>query len=218
MDATLEVIRHNMDETHAQLSDKLESLEQQVSETVQSTGTAVNATVEAVQETVQTVTGAVQDAVQSVSNAFDLRRHADRHPWLILGGSFALGCLAVEYLSGAVKKTGRSPETGAAPSPAGGDAGFGNGQPSAESAANAAGMAAAHESGLKSLSWHQLRSAAIGTIFAIVQEAVVLSLPLVIGYMGRDGKAAKCPDIDIKVPNGAGSTPQQAGTAQTIHE
>jgi len=216
MDATLEVIRHNMDETHAQLSDKLVSLEQQVSETVQSAGTAVNATVEAVQGTVESVTGAVQDAVQSVSNAFDLQRHAQRHPWLVLGGSFALGCLAVEYLSGTVQKTQRPPETGTAPSPAGGDAGFSNGQPPMDSAANAAGMAAAHESGLKSLSWHQLQTAAIGTVLAIVQEAVVLSLPLAIGYLSRGGKSAKCPDI--KIPNGAGSAPQQAGIAPTIHE
>ena len=99
MNDTPEVIRQQMEETKSQLSVKLESLEHQVSETVQSTGTAVAATAEAVQETVEAVTGAVQDAVHSVSNAFDFPRQVERHPWIAVGGSFALGYLASELLN-----------------------------------------------------------------------------------------------------------------------
>lgn len=104
MSEDTEVIRQQMDETKAQLAEKLETLEQQVAETVQSTGDVVSATVEAVQETVENVTGAVQGAVQSVNHAFDLRAHLETHPWYVLGGSVAVGFLAHELLSGKPSK------------------------------------------------------------------------------------------------------------------
>ena len=153
MDDTSEVIRQQMDEIRSQLSDKLESLEHQVSDTVQSTGTAVNATVSAVQDTVETVTEAVRDAVHSVSNAFDIRRQVDRHPWLVLGGSVALGYLAFRFLAGSARKSNQPPKTVAPPRPSAGES---NGQPVVESAATSGPIAAASESGLKDSSWHQL--------------------------------------------------------------
>jgi hypothetical protein len=182
MSDTAEMIRGQMDETRSQLSDKLESLEHQVSETVQSTGTAVNATVEAVQETVETVTGAFQDAVQSVSNAFDLRRQVDRHPWLVLGGSVVLGCLAVEFLTRPAKKAGQPPETVTPPGPSADNTGHGSGEPAVQSAATGAAIAAAYESGLKSSSWHQLRSMAIGALIGIAQDVASRAIPQVMNY------------------------------------
>ena len=192
MSDTAEMIREQMDETKSQLSDKLESLEHQVSETVQSTGTAVNATVEAVQETVETVTGAVQDAVQSVSNAFDFQRQIDRHPWLVLGGSVVLGYLAVEFLTRSAKKSGQSAETTPLPHPSADNAGHENGEPAVQSAATGAAIAAAYESGLKSSSWHQLRSMAIGALIGIAQDVASRAVPHVMNYL--NGKPGQYPE------------------------
>jgi hypothetical protein len=93
-----EVIRKQMEETRSQISEKLEILETQINDTVQSTTTAVNETVGAVKDTVESVTGTVQDTVQSVGEVLDLRLQAERHPWLVFGGSIAVGYLASGYL------------------------------------------------------------------------------------------------------------------------
>ena len=170
MNATAEMIRGEMDETKSKLSDKLDSLEHQVSETVQSTGTAVNATVGAVQETVETVTEAVQDAVHSVSNALDVRRQIDRHPWLALGGSAVLGYLAAEFLARSARKSGQAPEEAPSSNASAENAEHENVKPAVQSAATGAALAAAYESGLKSSSWHQLRSMAIAALIGIAQE------------------------------------------------
>jgi ElaB/YqjD/DUF883 family membrane-anchored ribosome-binding protein len=86
MDDEPEVTREQMDETRASLSEKLETLEQQVVHSVQDTTNAV-------QETVANVTDAVQETVAGVKDLFDLRLQVQRHPWLIVGGSIALGYL-----------------------------------------------------------------------------------------------------------------------------
>jgi len=190
MSDTAEMIREQMDETKSQLSDKLESLEQQVSETVQSTGTAVSATVEAVQETVEAVTGAVQDAVQSVSNAFDFHRQIDRHPWLVLGGSVVLGYLAVEFLTRSAKKAGQPTGTAPLPCPSADNAGHENGEPAVQAAATGAAIAAAYESGLKSSSWHQLRSMAIGALIGIAQDVASRAVPSVMNYLAGNRASA----------------------------
>src|SRR5262249_19642153 len=84
MDDSPEVIRQQMEETRASLSEKLESLEQQVVGTVQNARAAVN-------DTVTNVKDAVQDTVDSVKDTMDIRRQMQRHPWVMLGGSMALG-------------------------------------------------------------------------------------------------------------------------------
>ena len=94
-----EVIREQMQETRESLTEKLETLEQQVVGTVQGATAAVTDTVEnvkeAVQETVDTVRDSVQGTVETVKETFNLPRQVERHPWPMMGGSFALG-----YLSG----------------------------------------------------------------------------------------------------------------------
>src|SRR5262245_55877302 len=91
------VIRHQMEETRASLTEKLETLEHQVVGTVQGATSAVTETVEnvkeAVAETVETVKGTVRETVETVKETFDLSRQVDRHPWLMVGGSVALGFL-----------------------------------------------------------------------------------------------------------------------------
>src|SRR5262245_19695984 len=91
------VIRHQMEETRASLTEKLETLEHQVVGTVQGATSAVTETVEnvkeAVQETVETVKDSVRGTVESVKETFDLARQVDSDPWLMVGGSAALGFL-----------------------------------------------------------------------------------------------------------------------------
>ncbi|HEV3143803.1 MAG TPA: hypothetical protein VGZ47_07975 [Gemmataceae bacterium] len=80
MDDSPEVIRQQMEETRASLSEKLETLEQQV------TGT------------VQDARNAVTDTVQCVKDAFDLKLQTQRHPWAVLGGSVVVGVVTVSLL------------------------------------------------------------------------------------------------------------------------
>lgn len=90
-----EVIRHQMLETRASLAEKLETLEQQVVGTVQSATNAVADTVEsvteAVQETVEMARSSVHGTVEAVKETFDLPRQVRAHPWVMFGGSVALG-------------------------------------------------------------------------------------------------------------------------------
>jgi hypothetical protein len=194
MNDTAEMIREQMDETRSNLSDKLESLEHQVSETVQSTGTAVNATVGAVQETIETVTGAVQDAVHSVGNALDARRQIDRHPWLALGGSVVLGFLAAEFLARSARKPGQPPDEVPSPNKSTKNAEHENRKPAVQSTATGAALAAAYEAGLKSSSWHQLRSMAIGALIGIAQDVVSRAIPPAMNYLaGKQDSAQSSP-------------------------
>jgi hypothetical protein len=101
MDDHPEMIRQQMEETRSHLADKLEALENQVSETVQSTTAAVTDTVEAVKDTVETVSATVQETVETVGQTFDLWGQTDRHPWVVFGGSVALGYLAAKLFDGA---------------------------------------------------------------------------------------------------------------------
>jgi len=94
MDERTEQLQNQMEQTKASLTEKLETLEGQVSETVQSTTAAVSDTVEAVKDTVASVKESVEGTVQSVAETFDLRLQVERHPWLMLGGAVALGCVA----------------------------------------------------------------------------------------------------------------------------
>ena len=191
MNDTPEVIRQQMEETKSQLSEKLVSLETQVTDTVQSTGTAVNATVEAVQVTVETVTGAVQDAVQSVSNAFDIRRQIEKHPLMAIGGAVVLGYLAVDFLTGATKKSEQ-------PSPTASNSGDGTG----ETAATSATIAAAYESGRESSSRHQLQDLAIRALIGVVQDVATRAVPQVVDYL--TGNQANAP---INHSDGNGEQP-----------
>ena len=178
MDDSLEIIRRQMAETKMQIADKLELLKLQVSETVQSTGTAVNATV---------VT--VQDAVQSVVNAFDVRRHIDRHPWLLVGGSVALGCLAVEVLGGSAKKSPTRQGTLPPPNLAVNGAVQKIREPAVESVASVA-SAASFDAGYKSSTWNQLSSAAIVALTGMMQDVASRAVPELLDYLNRSRSSA----------------------------
>jgi ElaB/YqjD/DUF883 family membrane-anchored ribosome-binding protein len=117
-----ELIQQQMEKTRGSLTEKLEALEGQVSETVASTAGAVQDTTQSVQETVTgavdavkdtvasvtdkveetitSVTDKFQETVQSVTDSFNLRVQMERHPWLVLGGAVAVGCLVGSSFGG----------------------------------------------------------------------------------------------------------------------
>ena len=100
-----ELIRQQMENTRASITEKLETLEVKVSDDIQAaTGSvadtvkAVQATVSAVQESVEggaeAVKDAVQDSVATVQHWFDLKSQVQEHPWLVVGGAAGIGfCL-----------------------------------------------------------------------------------------------------------------------------
>jgi hypothetical protein len=91
MDDQPELIREQMEQTRASLTEKLETLEHQVVDTVQGATTAVA-------DTVETVKDAVQETVETVKDTFDVRAQVERHPWAMMGASVALGYLGGRLL------------------------------------------------------------------------------------------------------------------------
>jgi len=100
----MELTKRQMEETRESLAAKLDTLESKVVQTVEGATQAVNTvkstvenTVETVKDTVEgTVSGireSVQDTVDSVKGVFDLKAHVCQHPWMMLGGSMAVGFL-----------------------------------------------------------------------------------------------------------------------------
>jgi len=104
MDNKAEMIKKQMEVKREDLTNKLEQLENHVVETVQSTTSAVTGTVEnvkeVVEETVETVKGSVAETVETVKKTFDLRYQVESHPWLMLGGSVAVGFVAGRLVEG----------------------------------------------------------------------------------------------------------------------
>src|SRR5262249_12539708 len=95
MDHETEHIHQQMMETPTALTEKLESLENQVFGSVHEATRAVSQTVasvkEAVQETVGSLKESVQETVHSVKESVNIKRQVDRHPWVMMAGSVALG-------------------------------------------------------------------------------------------------------------------------------
>jgi ElaB/YqjD/DUF883 family membrane-anchored ribosome-binding protein len=91
-------IRHDIEETRAALTEKLETLEHEVKDSVRNAKSAVVDTVEAVKSAVESTVGTVRDTVEetmaSVKHTFDLSAQVRKHPWPMFGGSMAVGFLA----------------------------------------------------------------------------------------------------------------------------
>ena len=112
--------RHDIEETRASMTEKLELLEERVRDTLEETKTAVDDIVENVKGTVdetvdavrETVDGAkstvenivenvketMDDTVTKVKQSFDLRYQVEQHPWLMLGGSVVAGSLLASFM------------------------------------------------------------------------------------------------------------------------
>ena len=97
-----EVIRRQMAHTRSGLGEKLESLEQEVVHKVADAGAAIsNAATsigETVGETVETIKESVQQTTDRVKDIFDLAAQMQRHPWLFVGGSIAVGYIGGRML------------------------------------------------------------------------------------------------------------------------
>jgi len=99
MNDSPEILRRKIEDTKSDLYDDLESLQKQVSETVRSATNVVSSTVDSVRDTVTAVTQGTQAAVQACQDVFDVPRHINRHPWLVVSGAVVVGFLAVRLLS-----------------------------------------------------------------------------------------------------------------------
>lgn len=110
-------VKEQLEQTQASLTDKLERLQDKVIGTVEDATGAVSDTVEAIKETVQNTTSAVSETVGAVKDSvkdtvdtvketvaqtvqggvdaakdfLNVPRHVQRHPWAMVGGSFAAG-------------------------------------------------------------------------------------------------------------------------------
>jgi len=86
MENESDVTREQMDETRASMSEKMESLEQRVVNSAHDAADAAG-------QGVDNVKDAVHETVRNVKDAFNVRLQVERHPWAMVGGSVALGCL-----------------------------------------------------------------------------------------------------------------------------
>jgi ElaB/YqjD/DUF883 family membrane-anchored ribosome-binding protein len=116
MAESTEVIQHEIEETRTDLAEKLaelgdkitgtvEAVEQTVSSVSEKAAETVEAVKETVEDTVEAVRGTVSGTVEAVRSAFDLGKQVEEHPWLIFGGSVAVGFLGGTLLG---NLTGRS--------------------------------------------------------------------------------------------------------------
>jgi len=178
VDDSPEVIRHQMEETRASLSEKLELLEQQVKETVHEAKSAVH-------ETVDTVKDAVHEAVDTVKDAFDVQRQFRRHPWAMLGGSIALGFLGGKLLE---KSEPDRPRAGDWPHAPHWSHGPFAGQPNGEAREPRPGERAADKASPDDGVWSSLTSRfgpeidrlkgmAVGAALGVVRDIITQSLP-----------------------------------------
>ncbi len=170
MNDTPDFLRKQMQETKAQLSEKLESLEQQFSDAIQSTGTAVNSTIQAVEQ-----------ATHTLSNALDIRRQIDRHPWLVLGGAILVGYVAVDLLKGPKNLNLEGAETSSSvPDSAASDASQKNATRILESTENATAIEATRHPSQKGSYWDQLRDIAMRSLMATVPIVVAQIVPRIL--------------------------------------
>ncbi|HTU19225.1 MAG TPA: hypothetical protein VMG10_14285 [Gemmataceae bacterium] len=90
-----ELIKQQMGQTRASLTEKLETLETKVFSTVGATTDTVAQTVHevgaTVRETAQDVRATMHETMDSMRDALDLSQQMHQHPWLMLGGSVLAG-------------------------------------------------------------------------------------------------------------------------------
>jgi len=94
VDNELEVIRDEMEQTRANLAEKLGALENQVRETVSGATEAVSSTVEGVKEVVSTVS----ETVESVTETFNVSKQFEQHPWMAFGAAVATGFVIAQVI------------------------------------------------------------------------------------------------------------------------
>ncbi len=172
MDNELEVIRDQMEQKRASLSDKLDALEDHVLDTVHE----VSNTVRDVTQTVDTVTENIHETVAAVKETFNVSDKIRQHPWLAIGGAFATGFVGALLLGSSEKKeaprpTYRPPETnGTPPEPAQTPGKDSRQAESSSGLASQLGTAATE-------ALTTLKGMAIGTLMGVLSEVVGDMLP-----------------------------------------
>jgi len=147
------LIKQQMEEKRADLTDKIETLENTLMETVQNTLHGASEVVNKVEQTVEnvteTVTGSVEavketvaESLETVKETFNLRRQMDRHPWVMVGGAVLAGFVGGRLLPRhrtyvprprGGRRRGAAPVTAASAAPIGPETSFAGGR-SAEAA------------------------------------------------------------------------------------
>jgi len=109
------VIRDEMEQTRANLADKLGALEEQVRETVSTASETVTSTVEGVKEVVSNVS----ETVGSVTETLNFPKQIEQHPWIAVGVAVAAGFAAAQLFGGSrqVVVTGSQPTPQPEPKP-----------------------------------------------------------------------------------------------------
>jgi hypothetical protein len=195
MDHEAEHLHHQMMETRTALTEKLETLENQVIGSVHDATCAVSKTVasvkEAVQDTVGSLKESVQDTVDSVKETVNIPHQVDRHPWVMVAGSVALGHVGGRILQ-------RGTEYRERPTYASRHMGFvaapeGPREVRPATTPDSAAPANGQHGGLLAQLGEQfapelrkLKGTAIGTTFALLRDLITPSLPPAVGQRVRE--------------------------------
>ena len=181
-DKSEEMIQRQMQETRASLTEKLETLEQKVVGTVENATTAVHNTVDAIKETVHDTVASVQQGVQgsvdSVKDLFDVPAQVERRPWLMMGGSVAVG-----YCLGTLLSQRSSQEEREAASR---QSWLSEASNRAHRAAALPPPAAPPEPSVWSAEIDKLKGLALGALFGTARELLISSLPEQMGAQLRE--------------------------------
>lgn len=145
MEDRSEVIKQEMEETRADLTDKLQTLERKVADEFMSVKDTVT-------DSVTNVAENVEETITSVREAFDLPGYVREHPWMSVGGAVLVGYLAHEFLKPNI------------PAASGGYSG--NGQPRAqEGLLSMLGKAVGDE-------WQSVQRLAARSALGLVEQAI----------------------------------------------
>jgi len=139
---------------------------------------------------VAAVNESVKESVETVKDWFDISAHAQEHPWLVVGGSVAVGCC----LGALLNQTSATPPTAPASIPA---SSFPTGmQASSNGGTSYARREEPRESQPPSKpmldlgEWapelSKLKSLALGVLFSTVRELIVQSVPEYVGNQLKD--------------------------------
>ena len=182
-DRELDAIHHQMEQTRANLGNKLEKLEAHVMGTVNSATETVSDAVEGVKDVVHTVTDTVSGVAESVSetvstvgDAFNLPKQIDAHPLAAVGVAFGVGFIGSLLLGSSEKR--------AAPSSSGSSSGSWFPQSPATGAPSASLAARSSPSSSPSASAQSKEPGPVGLLWNYAAEGVTdLSLNAILNVV-----------------------------------
>jgi ElaB/YqjD/DUF883 family membrane-anchored ribosome-binding protein len=203
-----DVIRNQMEDTRASLTDKLETLENQVVHSVHDVTTNVAETVEAVKDSVQETVSAVKESMRQSVNAvkgfFDIPYQVNLHPWAMLGGAVVVGYVAGTVLGERAEI--RQVSSSERRSPPASTHGHGNGRhedsaPLSQPSEGLVGQLAPEISKLKGL--------ALGVLMSAARDMIQKSLPPDVG--------SSLDEILASITEKLSGCPSRAHPSETTH-